>query len=229
MTLSVFSWVHKCFIYTITIQRKLKVLQVWWLIILTEKILNTNFRVHDENCRFTETRLEMFHSFTLMWHIKVRLFSSPFQLSSFFLSTEGSPRRRQLFRLVEVWGTADCICSPSLASSASLRGLRRSELFGLEAWGLKRCLLSVKTVGLFPRRCLTCELNKAHCLHIDADISPAKQHVILRCEGRTADSLFSAFNPLFLLKPSHWTQPSDVSELFSVRLLLFLSSDINFQ
>ncbi|KAJ3591896.1 hypothetical protein NHX12_007026, partial [Muraenolepis orangiensis] len=37
----------------------------------------------------------------------------------YFLSTEGSPRRRQLF--------------------------------------------SVKTVGLFPRRCLTCELNKAHC------------------------------------------------------------------
>uniref|UniRef100_A0A3Q3LKL2 Dipeptidyl peptidase like 10 n=1 Tax=Mastacembelus armatus TaxID=205130 RepID=A0A3Q3LKL2_9TELE len=49
----------------------------------------------------------------------------------YFLSTEGSPRRRQLF--------------------------------------------SVKTVGLFPRRCLTCELNKAHCLYFDADISSTNQ------------------------------------------------------
>uniref|UniRef100_A0A3Q4MMJ5 Dipeptidyl peptidase like 10 n=1 Tax=Neolamprologus brichardi TaxID=32507 RepID=A0A3Q4MMJ5_NEOBR len=45
-------------------------------------------------------------------------------------------------------------------------------------------LLSVKTVGLFPRRCLTCELNKAHCLYFDADISPTNQHVILHCKGR---------------------------------------------
>uniref|UniRef100_A0A3Q3Q540 Dipeptidyl peptidase like 10 n=1 Tax=Monopterus albus TaxID=43700 RepID=A0A3Q3Q540_MONAL len=56
----------------------------------------------------------------------------------YFLSTEGSPRRRQLF--------------------------------------------SVKTVGLFPRQCLTCELNKAHCLYFDADISPTNQHVILHCK-----------------------------------------------
>ncbi|XP_024116225.1 inactive dipeptidyl peptidase 10 isoform X1 [Oryzias melastigma] len=57
----------------------------------------------------------------------------------YFLSTEGSPRRRQLY--------------------------------------------SVKTVGLFPRRCLTCELNKAQCLFLDADISPAQQHVLLHCRG----------------------------------------------
>uniref|UniRef100_A0A7N5ZRV3 Dipeptidyl peptidase like 10 n=1 Tax=Anabas testudineus TaxID=64144 RepID=A0A7N5ZRV3_ANATE len=56
----------------------------------------------------------------------------------YFLSTEGSPRRRQLY--------------------------------------------SVKTVGLFPRRCLTCELNKAHCLYFDADISPSNQHIILHCK-----------------------------------------------
>uniref|UniRef100_A0A7N6AR48 Dipeptidyl peptidase like 10 n=1 Tax=Anabas testudineus TaxID=64144 RepID=A0A7N6AR48_ANATE len=62
----------------------------------------------------------------------------------YFLSTEGSPRRRQLY--------------------------------------------SVKTVGLFPRRCLTCELNKAHCLYFDADISPSNQHIILHCKGRTAKS-----------------------------------------
>ncbi|KAJ3591882.1 hypothetical protein NHX12_007013, partial [Muraenolepis orangiensis] len=57
----------------------------------------------------------------------------------YFLSTEGSPRRRQLF--------------------------------------------SVKTVGLFLRRCLTCELNKAHCLYFEADISPTNQHIILHCKG----------------------------------------------
>uniref|UniRef100_A0A3Q2EDJ2 Dipeptidyl peptidase like 10 n=1 Tax=Cyprinodon variegatus TaxID=28743 RepID=A0A3Q2EDJ2_CYPVA len=60
----------------------------------------------------------------------------------YFLSTEGSPRRRQLY--------------------------------------------SVKTVGLFPRRCLTCELSKAHCLYFHADISPCKQHVLLHCKGRPA-------------------------------------------
>uniref|UniRef100_A0A671WDW6 Dipeptidyl peptidase like 10 n=1 Tax=Sparus aurata TaxID=8175 RepID=A0A671WDW6_SPAAU len=62
----------------------------------------------------------------------------------YFLSTEGSPRRRQLF--------------------------------------------SVKTVGLFPRRCLTCELNKAHCLFLDADISPTNQHIIIHCKGSTKGS-----------------------------------------
>nr|XP_020475835.1 inactive dipeptidyl peptidase 10 isoform X1 [Monopterus albus] len=63
----------------------------------------------------------------------------------YFLSTEGSPRRRQLF--------------------------------------------SVKTVGLFPRQCLTCELNKAHCLYFDADISPTNQHVILHCKGPGAPTV----------------------------------------
>uniref|UniRef100_A0A8C9TB22 Dipeptidyl peptidase like 10 n=1 Tax=Scleropages formosus TaxID=113540 RepID=A0A8C9TB22_SCLFO len=57
----------------------------------------------------------------------------------FFLSTEGSSRRRQLF--------------------------------------------SVSTVGLFPRRCLTCDLNKTHCSYFDADMSPGQQHVILHCKG----------------------------------------------
>uniref|UniRef100_A0A672J137 Dipeptidyl peptidase like 10 n=1 Tax=Salarias fasciatus TaxID=181472 RepID=A0A672J137_SALFA len=67
----------------------------------------------------------------------------------YFLSTEGSPRRRQLF--------------------------------------------SVKTVGLFPRRCLTCELNKAHCLFFDADISPTNQHVILHCKGSAPVSMHTHF------------------------------------
>ncbi|XP_077584400.1 inactive dipeptidyl peptidase 10 isoform X2 [Stigmatopora nigra] len=59
--------------------------------------------------------------------------------SLYFISTEGSPRRRQLY--------------------------------------------SVKNVGLFPRRCLTCDLNKAHCLYFDAVLSPTNQHVILHCKG----------------------------------------------
>ncbi|KAL4616634.1 inactive dipeptidyl peptidase 10 [Arapaima gigas] len=57
----------------------------------------------------------------------------------FFLSTEGSPRKRHLF--------------------------------------------SVSAVGLFLRRCLTCELNKTHCSYFDADLSPGQQHVILHCKG----------------------------------------------
>ncbi|XP_072301344.1 inactive dipeptidyl peptidase 10-like isoform X2 [Eucyclogobius newberryi] len=63
----------------------------------------------------------------------------------YFLSTEGSPRKRQLY--------------------------------------------SVKTVGLFPRRCLTCDLNKAHCLYFDADISPSHQHIILQCKGPGAPTV----------------------------------------
>eukprot|EP00063_Salmo_salar_P053624 XP_014028459.1 PREDICTED: inactive dipeptidyl peptidase 10-like isoform X1 [Salmo salar] len=63
----------------------------------------------------------------------------------YFLSTEGSPRRRQLF--------------------------------------------SVKTVGLFPRHCLTCELNKAHCLFFDAEINPSDQHILLHCKGPGAPTV----------------------------------------
>ncbi|XP_056127324.1 inactive dipeptidyl peptidase 10-like isoform X2 [Rhinichthys klamathensis goyatoka] len=57
----------------------------------------------------------------------------------YFLSTEGSPTRRQLF--------------------------------------------SVSTVDLFSRRCLTCELNKAHCTFFSAIFSPTNQHVLLHCKG----------------------------------------------
>uniref|UniRef100_A0A8C5DU09 Dipeptidyl peptidase like 10 n=1 Tax=Gouania willdenowi TaxID=441366 RepID=A0A8C5DU09_GOUWI len=71
----------------------------------------------------------------------------------YFLSTEGSPRRRQLF--------------------------------------------SVKTIGLFPRLCLTCELNKAHCLFFDADISPTNQHIILHCKGKINLPLKISYPPDF--------------------------------
>ncbi|XP_061774621.1 inactive dipeptidyl peptidase 10-like isoform X2 [Nerophis ophidion] len=63
----------------------------------------------------------------------------------YFLSTEGSPQRRQLY--------------------------------------------SVKTVGLFPRWCLTCELNKAHCMYFDATLSPTYQHIILHCKGPGAPAV----------------------------------------
>ncbi|XP_061923773.1 inactive dipeptidyl peptidase 10-like [Entelurus aequoreus] len=63
----------------------------------------------------------------------------------YFLSTEGSPQRRQLY--------------------------------------------SVKTVGLFPRWCLTCELNKAHCTYFDAALSPTYHHIILHCKGPGAPAV----------------------------------------
>uniref|UniRef100_A0A8C9ZTY5 Dipeptidyl peptidase like 10 n=1 Tax=Sander lucioperca TaxID=283035 RepID=A0A8C9ZTY5_SANLU len=97
----------------------------------------------------------------------------------YFLSTEGSPRRRQLF--------------------------------------------SVKTVGLFPRRCLTCELNKAHCLYFDADISPTNQHIILRCK----DKLVIPFIFLFFLftdLPLKISYPPDFSESRHYGLLLLIDS-----
>uniref|UniRef100_A0A671YFT4 Inactive dipeptidyl peptidase 10-like n=1 Tax=Sparus aurata TaxID=8175 RepID=A0A671YFT4_SPAAU len=46
----------------------------------------------------------------------------------------------------------------------------------------QRHLYSVSTLGLFPRRCLTCRL-KEDCLFFDADISPDAQHAILYCKG----------------------------------------------
>lgn len=57
----------------------------------------------------------------------------------YFLSTEGSPRRRQLY--------------------------------------------SAKTVGLFPRQCISCDINKASCQFFNAEINPSNQHIILHCKG----------------------------------------------
>uniref|UniRef100_A0A672L8Q3 Inactive dipeptidyl peptidase 10-like n=1 Tax=Sinocyclocheilus grahami TaxID=75366 RepID=A0A672L8Q3_SINGR len=52
-----------------------------------------------------------------------------------------------------------------------------------EGSSTRRQLFSVSTVGLFPRRCLTCELNKAHCTFFSAIFSPTNQHVLLHCKG----------------------------------------------
>uniref|UniRef100_A0A8D3CN88 Inactive dipeptidyl peptidase 10-like n=1 Tax=Scophthalmus maximus TaxID=52904 RepID=A0A8D3CN88_SCOMX len=90
----------------------------------------------------------------------------------------------------------------------------------------------VKTVGLFPRRCLTCELNKAHCLFFDADISPTNQHIILQCKGTTVPmehfgekklhQLFFSF--LFTDLPLKISYPPDFSESRHYGLLLLVDS-----
>ncbi|XP_034720680.1 inactive dipeptidyl peptidase 10-like isoform X4 [Etheostoma cragini] len=46
----------------------------------------------------------------------------------------------------------------------------------------QRHFYSASTLGLFPRRCLTCGL-KEECLFFDADVSPDAQHAILHCKG----------------------------------------------
>uniref|UniRef100_A0A4W5NSB7 Dipeptidyl peptidase like 10 n=1 Tax=Hucho hucho TaxID=62062 RepID=A0A4W5NSB7_9TELE len=74
----------------------------------------------------------------------------------YFFSTEGSPRRRQLF--------------------------------------------SVKTVGLFPRHCLTCELNKAHCLFFNAEINPSDQHILLHCKGKLVAELNANTDNYYILE-----------------------------
>uniref|UniRef100_A0A8C8E1Y6 Dipeptidyl peptidase like 10 n=1 Tax=Oryzias sinensis TaxID=183150 RepID=A0A8C8E1Y6_9TELE len=97
-------------------------------------MFTTQVRVSDQN--------EVRHLTSGNWEVTKIISYDENSDNLYFLSTEGSPRRRHLY--------------------------------------------SVKTVGLFPRRCLTCELNKAQCLFLDADISPAQQHVLLHCRGRTS-------------------------------------------
>ncbi|KAJ3584770.1 hypothetical protein NHX12_015265 [Muraenolepis orangiensis] len=46
----------------------------------------------------------------------------------------------------------------------------------------RRHLYSVSTLGLFPRRCLTCGLRQ-DCTFFDADVSPDSQRAVLRCKG----------------------------------------------
>ncbi|KAK1876587.1 Inactive dipeptidyl peptidase 10 [Dissostichus eleginoides] len=46
----------------------------------------------------------------------------------------------------------------------------------------QRHLYSVSTLGLFPRRCLTCGL-KDECSFFEAEVSPDAQHAILHCKG----------------------------------------------
>ncbi|KAM8902863.1 inactive dipeptidyl peptidase 10-like isoform 2-T2 [Spinachia spinachia] len=46
----------------------------------------------------------------------------------------------------------------------------------------ERHVYSVSTLGLFPRRCLTCGLKEG-CLFFAADINPDAQHAVLHCKG----------------------------------------------
>ncbi|XP_068165208.1 inactive dipeptidyl peptidase 10-like isoform X2 [Antennarius striatus] len=52
-----------------------------------------------------------------------------------------------------------------------------------------RHLYSVSTLGLFPRRCLTCGL-KEECSFYDADVSPDAQNAILHCKGPGVPAVF---------------------------------------
>ncbi|KAF4108639.1 inactive dipeptidyl peptidase 10-like isoform X2 [Onychostoma macrolepis] len=88
---------------------------------------------------------ELRHLTSGNWEVTQILAYDENSQSIFFLSTEGSSTRRQLF--------------------------------------------SVSTGGLFPRRCLTCELNKAHCTFFSADFSPTNQHVLLHCKGPGAPTV----------------------------------------
>ncbi|XP_065108554.1 inactive dipeptidyl peptidase 10-like isoform X2 [Paramisgurnus dabryanus] len=64
-----------------------------------------------------------------------------------------------------------------------------------------RHLFSVSTVGLFPRRCLTCnnEWNKANCTFFSAVFSSSNQHVILHCKGPGAPAVI-----LYTLKTGNY-------------------------
>ncbi|CAM4599969.1 hypothetical protein PO909_032958 [Leuciscus waleckii] len=53
----------------------------------------------------------------------------------------------------------------------------------------RRHLFSVSTVDLFSRRCLTCDLYKAHCTFFSAVFSPTNQHVLLHCKGPGAPTV----------------------------------------
>uniref|UniRef100_G3PQ81 Dipeptidyl peptidase like 10 n=1 Tax=Gasterosteus aculeatus aculeatus TaxID=481459 RepID=G3PQ81_GASAC len=50
----------------------------------------------------------------------------------------------------------------------------------------QRHVYSVSTLGLFPRRCLTCGLKEG-CLFFAADINPDAQHAVLHCKGQRGE------------------------------------------
>ncbi|TRZ02370.1 hypothetical protein DNTS_019012, partial [Danionella cerebrum] len=52
-----------------------------------------------------------------------------------------------------------------------------------EGSSTRRHLYSVSAQGLFPRRCVTCDLNRAHCSFFSGRFSPNNQHILLFCQG----------------------------------------------
>uniref|UniRef100_A0A671YEJ8 Inactive dipeptidyl peptidase 10-like n=1 Tax=Sparus aurata TaxID=8175 RepID=A0A671YEJ8_SPAAU len=89
----------------------------------------------------------------------------------------------------------------------------------------QRHLYSVSTLGLFPRRCLTCRL-KEDCLFFDADISPDAQHAILYCKACVCVSSGSphCFSLLLTELPLKLIYPPDFSESYLYGLLLIVDS-----
>uniref|UniRef100_A0A8C4ISM3 Inactive dipeptidyl peptidase 10 n=1 Tax=Dicentrarchus labrax TaxID=13489 RepID=A0A8C4ISM3_DICLA len=64
----------------------------------------------------------------------------------------------------------------------------------------QRHLYSVSTLGLFPRRCLTCGL-KEECSFFDADVGPDARHAILHCKAHsTLINMISHFTAYFILE-----------------------------
>uniref|UniRef100_A0A673HID4 Inactive dipeptidyl peptidase 10-like n=1 Tax=Sinocyclocheilus rhinocerous TaxID=307959 RepID=A0A673HID4_9TELE len=103
-----------------------------------------------------QDRNEVRHLTSGNWEVTQILAYDENSQSIYFLSTEGSSTRRQLF--------------------------------------------SVSTVGLFPRRCLTCELNKAHCTFFSAIFSPTNQHVLLHCKGMKTNYYLLAHDNYYILE-----------------------------
>uniref|UniRef100_A0A9J8AVX1 Uncharacterized protein n=2 Tax=Cyprinus carpio carpio TaxID=630221 RepID=A0A9J8AVX1_CYPCA len=102
-----------------------------------------------------------------------------------------------------------------------------------EGSSTRRQLFSVSTVGLFPRRCLTCELNKAHCTFFSAIVSPTNQHVLLHCKGmKTNYYLLPHDSPQYLVcsscvfaeLPLKVAYPPDFSESRTYALLLMIDT-----
>uniref|UniRef100_A0A672LF15 Inactive dipeptidyl peptidase 10-like n=1 Tax=Sinocyclocheilus grahami TaxID=75366 RepID=A0A672LF15_SINGR len=145
-----------------------------------------------------QDRNEVRHLTSGNWEVTQILAYDENSQSIYFLSTEGSSTRRQLF--------------------------------------------SVSTVGLFPRRCLTCELNKAHCTFFSAIFSPTNQHVLLHCKGPGAPTVIihslntaSEYKRIQLLEyrsiqtdhfelPLKVAYPPDFSESRTYALLLMIDT-----
>ncbi|XP_037552726.1 inactive dipeptidyl peptidase 10 [Nematolebias whitei] len=83
----------------------------------------------------------------------------------------------------------------------------------------QRHLYSVSTVGLFPRRCLTCGLKEG-CTFFEADISPDAQHAILHCRGPGVPAVL-------LLDLSDMNSEGDKESYFILENNLHLQSALN--
>uniref|UniRef100_A0A7N6BB28 Dipeptidylpeptidase IV N-terminal domain-containing protein n=1 Tax=Anabas testudineus TaxID=64144 RepID=A0A7N6BB28_ANATE len=86
----------------------------------------------------------------------------------------------------------------------------------------QRHLYSVSTLGLLPRRCLTCGLRE-ECTFFNADISPDAQHAVLHCKGIRASLIFFMCVCVCVFAPSSCLCICLFSDLCLLQLM-FLSS-----